>query len=39
VGDQLESLGFPARKLTEGLPAPEVAEPNFDEEREGLADL
>jgi hypothetical protein len=39
VGDQLESLGFATRKLTEGLPAPEVAESNFDEEREGLADL
>jgi hypothetical protein len=39
MGDKFESLGFPTGKLAEGLTAPEIAESNFSQKREGTADL
>ena len=39
MGDEFESLSFSAGQLTEGLAAAEVAESDFAQEGERLADL
>jgi hypothetical protein len=39
MGDKFESLGFSTGKLAEGLTAPEIAEADFGEEREGTTNL